>query len=452
MSNYRFADNAGTSQSNEYGNYILKRGAGEIRKPTWNRTETVVRFLPCWNFEESRWEPYRRSPSPMDLGDWIRRYDAVRGFGDKGVTMLLFDPIENPSYDIQSNPCVILYRAINSAIDNKVSDPEWPSLLRGAPGKGAPLKRQQSIYIARVGIFRINSKDMATADRAPLGLAATDPAYFLELPKTAGEKLISMMEEQVENYEGDPDDYDKMYKYGDLTSLDKGAYVHLFEEGADPRNNTSYQGGQRQLTVGSGGRGNYSSGGGGQSFKGYDIFIDKTWNGFASTLNSPELEKLIKSKQRPWEDCLQFFDHQEQAFLIQDGFPASAILYAWRDHPEWIKDETRSRAVSRVSTIGATAGYPGAQQAPQQQAPQAPARSWQPPVAPSAMLAPPAPVSTPPSDAVVPMAGGWGTQPSDDLKDAAGAVAADGATAVKNREQKAMEALEAAKQRVANRV
>jgi hypothetical protein len=349
---YRFVDNASSSNSNDFGNYILKRGMGEVRRPTWNRTVTVVRFLPQWNFEENRWEPFRRSPAPMDLGDWIRRYDAVRGFGENGVTFLLYDPIVNNTYDIQSNPCVILYRAINNAIDNRTCEPDWPALLKGGQGRRALLSRHQPIYIARAGIFCIKSKDMATSERAPLGLAASDPAYFMELPKTAGERLVSLLEERVEGFQGDPEDYDGLFKNGDIVSLDKGAYVTMFEEGADPRKETSaYQQGAapRQLTVATGGRGNYAASGGSSQFKGYDMYVEKTWRGFSAALNTPELEQLIKSKQRPWEDCLQFFSHQEQAFLVQDGFPPSAILYAWRDHPEWIKDETRSKAVNRTS-------------------------------------------------------------------------------------------------------
>ncbi len=359
-SGYRFADNATGNQSNEYGNHILKRGAGEIRKPSWNRTETVVRFLPQWNFEANEWEPFRRSPAPLDFGDWIRRYDAVRGFGESGITMLLYDPIANPAYDPQSNPCNILYRAINAAIDNKTCEPDWPALLKGGQGRKAALSRSGPIYVTRCGIFRIKSKDMATQERSPLGLATSDPAFFLELPKTAGEKLISLLETPAEDaagnpYSGDPDS-PEAWKYGDIVSLDQGAYVHIYEEGSDPRAaQAAAQAGStpRQLTVGTGGRGNYGGGGnkGGSGFTGFDLHVASTWNGYGAALNTPELEKLIKSKQKPWEECLQFYSHQEQAFLAQDGFPPNAILYAWRDHPEWIKDETRSKAVNRTSVL-----------------------------------------------------------------------------------------------------
>jgi hypothetical protein len=348
---YRFSENAVSSTSNEFGNYILKRGAGEIRKPSWQRTETVVRFLPQWNFDGNEWEPYRRSPAPMDFGDWIRRYDAVRGFGENGVTFLLYDPIANPSYDLQTNPCIILHRAINQAIDNRQCEPDWPALLKGGPGRKAVLSKHSPIYLARAAIFRIKSKDMATGERAPLGLSNNDPGFFLEIPKSAGEKLIAMLEEKSEKAGIDVDDVDNYYKYGDIISLDKGAYVHIFEEGADPKNtyNATADNSPKQLAFSTGGKGNYG-GGGGMQFKGYDMRIEKTWNGFSANLNTSDMERLIKGKQKPWEDCLQFFTHQEQAFLVQDGFPAKAILYAWRDHPEWIKDETRAKAVGRVST------------------------------------------------------------------------------------------------------
>lgn len=366
---YRFATNATSNAANVYGNYILKRGAGEIRKPSWERTDTVVRFLPCWDAVGQQWSPFRLSPGPMEYGDWLRRYDAVRGFGENGITMLLNDPLVNDPYDLQTNPCTILYRAINTAIDNRQSQPDWPALLKGGPGRRAPLSRNVPLYLARCAIFRIKSKDMATDDRSPLGLAGGDPGYFLEMPKTVGEKLVALLETRNEDLSGfEPDDYDNVYAYGDIISLDKGAYVTIFEEGADPRTNQAPAPGSapRQLAVGGGGRGNYGGdSSSGSKFKGYDMFISKEWNGYSASFNTPELEQLIKSKQKPWEDCLQFFSHQEQAFLVQDGFPPSAILYAWRDHPEWIKDETRAKAVGRVSATieqpvgGNTAGSSG---------------------------------------------------------------------------------------------
>jgi hypothetical protein len=439
---YRFVDNASSSQANEFGNYILKRGMGEIRKPTWNRTETVVRILPQWNFDENRWEPFRRSPAPMDFGDWVRRYDAVRGFGTLGITMLLYDPIGNPTYDIQTNPCVILYRAIQSSISNKICDADWPALLNGGVGKRAELSRHQPIYISRAGVFRIKSENKATAEHSPLGLGNNDLPYFLELPKTAGEKLVGMLEERAEDFQGDPEDYVNAFKHGDIVSLEHGAFIHIFEEGADPRENVAPTAEQapRQLTVNSGGRGNYGSGGGKTRFQGYDMFIEKTWNGYSANLNSPDLERLIKSKQRRWEDCLQFFSNQEQAYMVQDGFPARAIMYAWRDHSDWIKPETKAKAVNRV----AVAVDPN-------NLPQTP------------VVVPPTNTPRPTSGAQLSNAvGGWGNvtwDPDADRKDAVVPASLPETPPVKlavdtdinERERKAREGLEAAKARAAKR-
>lgn len=347
---YKFSQNAVSSSANEYGNYILKRGAGEIRKPSWQRTETVIRALPCWDFENDCWYPSRCSNAPMDFGDWIRRYDAVRSFGDHSVTFLLYDPVTNPHYDVQGNPCVVLYRAINNAITARQSEPDWPALLKGGAGRRAPLSRPSPIYIVRCGIFRIKNKDMVVDNRSPLGLAPSDPAFFMELPKSAGEKLVGLLEEQVEDYKGDAEDLVNRYRYGDIVSLDKGAYIHIFEEGSDPRANMQSvtDNAPKMLTVSSGARSNIS-GNNNRGFNVYDLFISPTWNGYGAQLNTPDLEQIVRGKQKPWEDCLQFLSNQEQAHLVQDGFPARAILYAWRDHPEWIKPETRSKAVAKVS-------------------------------------------------------------------------------------------------------
>ncbi len=349
-SDYRFAQDGNTSNAIAFGNYILKPGAGEIRKPSWNRTETVIRILPQWDFKNNEWSPFRYSPAPLEFGDWIRKYEAVRSFGSKGISMLLFDPKAHDHYDVNDNPCAILYQAVKNAIKNRQEQQGWASLLQGEPGKSAHLRRHGPVYLVRCGIFRINNKDLATSDRAPLGLSMSDRPYFMEIPKTAGEKLTSLLEEPTENYVGDPEDYDLAYKHGDIISLDRGGFVHIFQEGSDPRSNRPSGGGQlRTINVSSSNRGNSSSSSGAGGFQGYDMFISKEWGDYSPNLNNSELMHIIKLKQRPWEECLQFFSHQEQAFLIQDGFPPSAILYAWRDHPEWIKDETKSKAVGRTS-------------------------------------------------------------------------------------------------------
>lgn len=434
----RFADTAFDSLSNEYGNYIFKRGMGEVRKPTWQKTTTVVRILPQYDFKSNTWSPFRYSPAPLDFGDWLRRYVSVRGFGTNGITLLLYDPEAHANYDINTNPCVVLFKAINSAIDMRVCDPEWPSLLKGAAGRRAVLSRHQPVYLARCGIFCIKSKDMATNDHSPLGLDNRDPPFFIELPKTAGEKILSLLEEKTEDYQGEPDDYDAAYKFGDIVSLDKGAFVHIYEEGTDTRTSAEQTtSAPRQLSVSTGGRGNYG-GGGGDKFKGYDAHITKTYNGYSANLNSPELERLIKSKQRPWEECLNFMSHTEQAHLIQTGFPASAILYAFKDHPDWILDTTRSAAVGRTSVSTDTrVSYP--QDRGFAQTPQPAIRSS--------------------AEGV----GGWGarssfdTEPKDGVKDAVvpGSIPDGGsATAVADPpevESKAMAALAAARARAANR-
>lgn len=391
---YRFADHAVTSTSNEFGNYILKKGAGEIRKPSWNRTLTTIRIIPSWDFDNQRWSPFRISQEVNQFGDWIRRYTAVRGFGERGITMLLNDPMVNRQYNVKSNPCVILRDAILNSITARQCEPDWPALLNGGAGKRAALSKHAEVYLVRAVIFKINNKDMATPERSPLGLANGDPCYFMELPITAGEKLVTMLEERNETSDSDvdPDNYNSYYKYGDIVSLEHGAYVTIFQEGADLQqgNANVVQAQPRQLTVSTGPRGNYANKK--ESFSTYDVAIDKTWNGYGAPLNTPDFERILKAKQKSWEQSLQFFSHQEQAFLIQDGFPASAILYAWRDHPEWIKEETRSRAVGRVSVV--TDVRP---QQPQE-SPMAPAKA-----------------TTYAANAAE--VGGWGAKQADDVKD-----------------------------------
>lgn len=397
----------GQGSTDNFGSLVFRPGAGNRRSPSWDKTETVVRILPCLGADRQTWEPFRLSMAPRDFGDWLRVYAAVRAFGEQNaVTMLLYNPLEETAYDVHQNPCVMLHDAINQAIRNKQEQPGWASLTKGSTGKGPALSRPTDLYLSRAAIFRIKNEDKATSDKSPLGLNAGEPAMFFEMTESAGRALVDMLEERDPDYQFPADgsvDFDQAYRAGDIVSLDKGAFIHFYQEGFDPREQQQVQAsGPRQVVVG-GNRG--GSGGRNEPAKRYACFFAHEWKGFSPQFDTPELEDIIRKKDRPWDDSilgpgtgvLNFMDHETQARVLQerDCFAADVFLYGWRDHKEWVIQRTKDRAVGRVSV-----GMPDQQTAP---------------VIQRNPVVPPAPAPVPEQPTTAPKqsgkVGGWGSKP-----------------------------------------
>lgn len=335
---------ASASTGASVGKHVLRRVPGvDFWSPSWGE-ETVIRCFPAVSPDDrTQFDPYRLSSGYCDFGDWIRVYEAVRNFGNPGVTMLLHNGM-NQSYDAQlMNPCWILYRAINQALNQGQGLPEWFPLTKGSQGKGAVLSKPSKLYLVQCAIFRHKSKDTFGPGKPPLGAASDGPTIVMGLPPTAGEALVQQLEEKTEDWKGEPDD-PAQYKYGDVVGVDAGGFVHIYELGKDPRArfNTARQGAS-PTSIYSAAPNAPKGYGGGMEAKGYGVFITKTLDGGDNDIPASltGFEDLIRSKWKKWDDILEFKDDEEQAHLIAPLFPASAILYAWRDHPSWIPESVR---------------------------------------------------------------------------------------------------------------
>lgn len=331
------AASAGSS-SNNFGKYVVKRIPGvDYWSPAWGE-ETVIRIFPALNPDDnSEFDVFRVSNKPCDFGDWIRAYEAVRNFGQPGVTMLLHNGLDQ-SYDAQMrNPCWVLYRAITQALNQGQGLAEWIPLTRGSPGRSAPLSRPSKLYLVQCAIFRHKSKDTFGQGKPPLGSSADGPTIVMGLPPSAGESLIKQLEEKAEDWKGQADDI-AQYKYGDIVGADDGAFVHIYELGKDPRSRAASQVNPASIYQSS-----TTSTKAGLDPKGYGVFITKTLddrpNDVPASLSG--IEDLIKSKIRSWDTILDFKSDEEQARVIAPLFPASAILYAFREHPSWIPPGVR---------------------------------------------------------------------------------------------------------------
>lgn len=352
---YSFANQGAAAAANtnaaSMGKHVLKRIPGvDLWSPAWGE-ETVIRMFPALDpTNPDQFDPYRLSAGYCDFGDWIRVYEAVRNFGNPGVTMLLHNGM-NPSYDAQlMNPCWILYRAINQALSQGQGSGDWVPLTKGSQGKGAVLSKPSKLYLVQCAIFRHKSQDTFGPGKPPLGANPDGgPMIVMALPATAGESMIRQLEEKDEDWKGDPESYEQ-FKYGDPVGIDAGRFVHIYELGKDPR--SRYNANRQPANPASiysvapgaaaGGRG-FGAGGGGMEPKGYGTFITETLDGgpndIPATLTG--FESMVRNKVRPWDEILEFKSDEEQAHLVAPLFPPSAILYAWRDHPSWIPDNVR---------------------------------------------------------------------------------------------------------------
>ncbi len=336
---YSLKEHGNTSNENNMGNHVLKRSSMvEYWRPSWDHTKTCIRIFPGLNPDNhDEFDVFRLSDDNLDFGDFIRTYPAVRNFGDPGITMLLNDPASEEIFDPASNPCWILYRAIENACKNGTGQIEWFKMREFANGRGRILSKPTQLGLVQCALFCHKSKDYFTDKSPPRGGAKEDKTVVFELSSSTMRALFDLLEQKNEDWKGDTEDWMSQYKYGDIVSLDKGGYVWFYEGGTD-------FGDAKKATPKSAFGGSRGKEDGGDKFKGYECRITPDFKGVPAEIG-PDQEDMVRGKVKAWDDILQFYTNEEQAHLLNGAFPASAILYAFRDHPEWIDSQTKRSAV-----------------------------------------------------------------------------------------------------------
>lgn len=383
---YRMAQQGVSNRDTNFNNLVVVPGAAKIRKPSWCKdletNQTVVRFLPMVETDGS-FTPYRLSTGNRDFGDWIRLYDVVRNWGTTGHTWILNDRTGRD--DTRDNPAVLFYKAITAALKAGQDQQGWASLTLKTAASFPILSAPTEIYVARCAIFMINNKNLVDGGKSPLGLNDQDLPYFLEIPQSAGASLMRKLEERNENYQGtpdtDPDYFHNVYRCGDIVTLNKGAFIRIFRDGCDPQARQTAQVSNEPRRIQPGGaRGIYNQQQNQQqkAENRYEVAIEPTWGGYLADIDDEQgiTASLLRQTARPWEEFLNFPDNRTQAQYVNAAFGseqrgATAILYAFRDHPDWIMDGTRAVAVQRTQAgpsgdtpPAAPAVVPGLKQAP----------------------------------------------------------------------------------------
>lgn len=352
---YSFSVHGQSEQGQRHGNYLIKDNQADLWSPAYGNGVTTIRIFPGRNPEDPQaWDPYRLSAHdvnfPLGIGDWIRRYPAVRSMGDPPVTFAQVDPSNPEIEDQQMTPGWLLFRAIDRAVAQGQDRPGWASLLRGSRGRSAQLTRPSEIYVVQGMIVQYKNR----LYNPPKGIGQEDRTVVIELGPSAGIAMLNECHAEVEGYQGDPDDFESHYVNGDPISLDTGRFVSFYTlKDGDPRQAAqTAMGGQQGWNTSS------QPGRSGQQRDepiGYGCFMEPTFNGVPARMR--DYESVIRQRVRNWEDIIRVPTIMEQARLLADKFPPEVIEYAWSAQPEWIPESVRRAARATVS-VGSDGNAP----------------------------------------------------------------------------------------------
>lgn len=369
---YSYRENGRQNRGGVQGDHIIKNGSGvEIWKPSWKQTTTTIRIFPALAPENPTvFDPWRFSPEDDDWGDWVRTYPTARNFGNPGVTFILNDPADN-SYDTLTNPAWILYNAISRAVRAGQGAGHWAPLLMGGMGRGAQLHQPDSITLIQCCIWQTRGRQYDP----PRGGEREGLPVVMELSPSAAKVMMQLMNERVQEFRGDPDDFQSQFVYGDPVSLEHGKFVHFYQLGHDPREQQTQR--SRQNSFGQSRPGQGGSGGGDDREPiGYGCFMTPDYEGIPACLAGHE--ELVKRKWRAWDDIIYLPSHEEQVKWLCSAFPADVVVFALREmYGEMIPEAVMQAGMGELRKRGYDGGQDslgGVNQAQAQPPAQAPAQ------------------------------------------------------------------------------
>lgn len=337
MAQHGHAEN---SAALDRGNYICKNASVQIWSPTFNKGISVMRLFPSRDPQTGVWEPSRYGSGELEFNDWIRRYPAVKGFGDPNATFIIADPSDPNGPDLNSLPPYVLWNAVDRAFRRGQEKPGWAKLKLRDGNNYPSLVRPTSLYFTQ-GIITQHGQKVYTP---PKGFGPDDQPVVLMLAKTAGEALIRAVDEALA-------------AGNDPMQIDGGQFAVFYSlEQGDPRvvqsQPTGFAAPARQQ---------------GAAERGFGCYLQPTFaypgqKPFGAALTAAGMDQLAASKIQAWDQILYVPTPEEQARLMADRFPADMIMYAFADHPEWIPDGVRSRATQSHSVampgVAMPSGYP----------------------------------------------------------------------------------------------
>jgi len=346
-----------------YQDHILKRGAGQIVKPAWVSGVSVFRILPGINPDNpSELDPWRFSTNIDDYGQWFYPVTCainVSTPSNRGSkTWVLHDPLDT-TYDISRNPVVLLRNAIFSAKKQGITQYfEWVTLTESS-SKGTPLDKPAACWLVRCVLIEDKDKTYY-APNMPKGFDSSEQTQYMLMKKSSVDTLKAAMEERIPDFRGDPGDISGHFACGDPISLDKGAFVVMFNKENDPRKSVS-----------SGPRFGQAYGAGNKEAKGYDCYLTRDYKG--NLPNYDGYEDVLRHHIRDWSETVHIPSTEEQIkYLEQILRPHPDLLVYGLDdeYGRMLDPNIRHEGLSRLGRVQVPVAAPAAfRQAPPVHAP-----------------------------------------------------------------------------------
>lgn len=341
----RLGQPANDSGANQ-GNFILKKGVGELWKPAFDGSPTTIRVFPGLSPDDpTQFDPWRFSTADDALGQWYYPISCIQNIGNPGKSWVLYDP-QDAAYDPQTNPVWMLYNAIDRAVRDRTDRAGWAGMMKGGAGRGALLDRPKDCVLLQAAIMAYKNKLYAPPRGG--GAPGTDNTVFFLLTPSARKSMNEAMNTRIEGYRGDPDNIPGHYVHGDPIGLDGGQYVTFYKLGFDPREQMR----NRQAATTSFGQAAKGSGGGRQSDDdpiGYGCFLSGEFNGMPARLR--EVEGMVRAHVKPFWDSVRVEPESIQVRWLEEGFKneADALVYALDEaYGQHLRPEYRERGLAML--------------------------------------------------------------------------------------------------------
>lgn len=391
-----------TAQQTDYSNWRLFKpefkSQIEFIRPVYDDRKkplTVVRPYPCRGYgdDSENFLPYRLDPGGKNFFLWMLQLPCADRVGTTPTSYLLHNPFEDGQFfNVQANPLSVLTRAVSAAVkkgqgkaetwskalggsfqptDKQIL--EWSGMREGDKGAKKALSAPTYIFLMQGLVPCLGGDVKWGPDKVAPGWG--EKAAVIGLTASLGGKLLKLLNEENENFRGDPADFERRYVHGDPVSPDSGRYIYIYPEGGDPRESkqnmpTNYDPLSSTGHKSSGGRGGHAEE---REFAGFDCHIDKTFQNQPATLNRPNQRIFLLNQWRYWEDILFFPTIVEQVQILSEVLPASMLEYAFvGEHDNWLTPEIRAKiTMAKSATVPSAPSLPQRGQAPGHQPQQA---------------------------------------------------------------------------------
>ena len=351
----------------------LKHFKVNLLRPEYMGTEMVFR---PWNAldplePEKKLERGRVVAEEYGQGQWVVKAMAASKIGifatdgsTSNSTFLLYPP-NTVKEDKNKNPYSILYYACKRAYDqgefgkNKIWDSRWNKLMKGLKGQSAAMPPPKPLWFVQGQVYVNGDKAYIDNRREfPLGADPADDLTIIQLPGSAGDALMHMLDRRKPEFNGDPEeDPAGPYVYGDPCGIyneddftvNGGVFVTVFNPkkvGKRFKDNkhTSWDGKIADV-------------------QGYEVVLSKRYVldkvQYTPGLSTENTQEVFKKSQFWLDDpdnpsspgLLYFPTQEEQLHWIARGFATvpKMIKFAWADHPEFFTAEVRKTLSAAVS-------------------------------------------------------------------------------------------------------